>query len=258
MAERARVSGPPVVAVLGKGGAGKTVLTALLGRTLLERGIAPLLLVDADPAGGLLYAVGAEGAGTLAGVKARVLDAVGSGLDAGTVAAAVDFRLLEVLEDRGPWSLLAVGRTEERGCFCPLSSLLRAAVETLSGGFRAVVVDGEAGVEQLARQVLRRIDLPVVVTDGSHRGLRVAAEVAASLARHVETSAPAGLVVSRGEASAGPLPQGLEPWGVVPWDEQVARCDREGRSLLADLPGSSPALDAVRELVRSRVLPTVG
>ena len=64
-----------VIAVLGKGGTGKTVVSALTARALLDAGKGPLLLVDADPAGGLTYAVGADMHRTIGAVKERLIHA---------------------------------------------------------------------------------------------------------------------------------------------------------------------------------------
>ena len=59
----------PIIAVCGKGGVGKTVFSALLARALAAAGVQPLLLVDADPVGGLTSAIGERAVETLSGVR---------------------------------------------------------------------------------------------------------------------------------------------------------------------------------------------
>jgi len=61
------------MAVCGKGGVGKTVFSALFSRVLIEQGLTPLLLVDADPVGGLTSAIGEKAVNTLAGVRDRFI-----------------------------------------------------------------------------------------------------------------------------------------------------------------------------------------
>ena len=65
------------------------------------------------------------------------------------MADELDYRVLEALAERGDYALLAMGRTQEKGCFCPVNTLLRHAIETLSAPYAAVLVDAEAGVEQI-------------------------------------------------------------------------------------------------------------
>ncbi len=164
-----------VIAVLGKGGAGKTVFSALAAGAILDAGLGPLLLVDADPTGGLAYAVGAGMTKTMGEVRLKVIGNAGNpDVDSETLVHSIDWLVLESLQEMGDYSLLAMGRTDSKGCFCPVNTLLRTAIEKLSGGFRFVILDAEAGIEQVNRQVVRKIDFPIVVTDGSLRGMNAA------------------------------------------------------------------------------------
>lgn len=247
---------PVVIAVLGKGGTGKTVVSALVARALLDGGARPLLLVDADPAGGLGHALGEDMRGrTLGDVREKLVAAArDTGADRDDVSRRVDWMALDVLRERGRWSLLSMGRTETKGCFCPVNSLLRDAVGKLAAGFAWVVLDAEAGVEQVNRQVAREVDVALLLTDGSRRGLLTLR----LLDRMVRESCPrvraVGALLVRAGAPAGELPDGVELWARVPHDPLVARFDREGRPLL-ELPARSAALRAVRAMVEERLAP---
>ncbi len=63
-----------IVAVIGKGGVGKTTIAALLLKRLLESGQKPLLAVDADPSNCLGSALGIPGGTTLADLRERLRD----------------------------------------------------------------------------------------------------------------------------------------------------------------------------------------
>jgi len=63
----------PIFAICGKGGVGKTVFSALFARALKTAGVKPLLLIDADPAGGLVSAIGERVENTLAGVREKLI-----------------------------------------------------------------------------------------------------------------------------------------------------------------------------------------
>jgi len=243
---------PTVLAVLGKGGAGKTAISALIARTLLDAGEGPLLLVDADPAAGLTYAIGASPRATIGTVKARLIDAADDGARPDEVAARVDWWVLEALQEFERFSLLAMGRTESRDCFCPVNRLLRAAITHLGAGFSHVLIDAEAGVEQVQRQVMEQVHIPIVVTDGSRRGMHTAALLRDLVAEYGIGGGEAGLLVNRAERVPDGVPGGLTVWGAIPQDAVLQRYDEEGRSLL-ELPEDSLALTAIRPLARQHL-----
>jgi CO dehydrogenase maturation factor len=236
---------PTVLAVLGKGGAGKTAISALLARFLLDAGAGPLLLVDADPAAGLTYAVGATPRGTIGTVKAKLIDAADDGASPDEVAARVDWWVLEALQEFDRFSLLAMGRTESRGCFCPVNKLLRAAITHLGGGFSHVLIDAEAGVEQVQRQVMEQVHVPIVVTDSSRRGMATAVLLAELVREYGIGGGQAGLLVNRADRIPDGVPSGLTVWGSIPQDAVLQRYDEEGRALL-ELPENSAALTALQ------------
>ena len=235
----------PILAVCGKGGVGKTAFSALLARALREAGTTPLLLIDADPAGGLLSAIGEAVSGTLAGVREALIATARGGEDAEKerLARQVDYLVMEALAERADYSVLAMGHGREKGCFCPANVLLRDAIDLVSDPFAAVLIDAEAGIEQISRQVTRRVTRVIGVTDGSLRSREVVELIAAMVE-------PERLAVVSNRA-AGPeapaLPAGVLWLGAVPEDEAVRTFDRRGRPLW-DLPADNPALAAVREI----------
>jgi CO dehydrogenase maturation factor len=238
-----------VLAILGKGGAGKTVLSALITRTLLDRGEKPLLLVDADPTGGLAFAVGADTRDTVGAVREKLIkDASRPDIDRNSVAQQIDWMILEALQEHSDFSLLSMGRTDTKGCFCPLNIILRTAIEKLAAGFKYVILDAEAGIEQVNRQVVNRVEVPIVVTDGSQRGRQAAGAIAGLLSKFKFGRERPGLVLNRLEDLPGGVPDGLDLWGTVPDDAEVRGFDQQGRSLL-ELPGDSPALQAVKKIL---------
>jgi len=163
----------PVIAVCGKGGVGKTVFSALFARVLLEQGLKPMLLVDADPVGGLTSAIGEKPENTLAGVRDKFIGEVRKSGKAGAAQAAeqLDYFVFNALTERDGYALLAMGHNEEKGCFCPANKLLKNAIDKLIPGFACVIIDAEAGIEQINRDVTGRVTKVVVVVDGSQRSI---------------------------------------------------------------------------------------
>jgi len=133
------------------------------------------------------------------------------------------------------------------GCFCSVNELLRDAITKLSSRFGTIIVDGEAGIEQINRQVLGRLDALAVLTDGSARGGRtidLLREIAES--EDIVDAAAIGVVVNRAMAPSAQVyvPDGVRLLGEVPFDRDVAEFDATGKPLLG-LPWDSPAYHAV-------------
>jgi CO dehydrogenase maturation factor len=238
----------PIVAVCGKGGVGKTVVTALLARAVMARGVRPVLLIDADPVGGLTTALGETGLKTLSGVRERLIDAARHGDAQARQHAAnqLDYLVLEALAEREGHALIAMGRTTQKGCFCPANTLLRKALEVVVRAFPVTLIDAEAGVEQINRQVTNRITHAVVVTDGSKRS-RDTLEVIVQMlgpdrVRAVENR-------SR-EAVAWELPAGVRLAGRIPENGMIRSFDAQGNALWG-LPQDNPAVLAADTIVEA-------
>ena len=118
--ETTRGAEPAVIAVCGKGGVGKTALSALMVKLLLARAGARVLAIDADPAVGLAAALELPVQSTIDDVRQRLiadLDAKrGStrppGSDRTGVLRRLDYQVLEALVERENLAFLAIGRPD--------------------------------------------------------------------------------------------------------------------------------------------------
>lgn len=240
--------GKPIFAVCGKGGVGKTACCALLAHVLLEAGVRPLLLIDADPVGGLSSAIGERAGKTIASVRESLIASARTADDAEKARLAIDldYLVMEALVERDGYSLFAMGHNQEKGCYCPVNTLLRQAIDLIVGPFSAVLIDAEAGIEQINRQVTQRVSRILVVTDGSTRSaetLRVISDMVGKV--------PVSVIANRStESGLAVLPEGAELAGTIPEDDQLRRFDREDRPLW-ELPPQNPAVGAVRGIAQA-------
>ena len=234
----------PILAVCGKGGVGKTALCALLSRAIMDAEVGPLLLVDADPVSGLTSAIGERGIKTIGDVRDQIIATVRQGEDAKKkVADQLDYLVLEALAERDGYALFAMGRNSKKGCYCPVNALLRDAIDLIVDPFSVVLIDAEAGIEQINRQVTRRVSKIIVVTDGSARSIETL-----QLITELVPPSQISVVANRcDELPSEPLPAGIEYLGALPEDEQLRSFDREGRSLW-ELPSHNPSVRAAREI----------
>lgn len=243
------------IALAGKGGTGKTTVAALLVQRLAERVRGPLLAIDADPASNLHMALGMPMPETVGQIREQMSKNTGSGGAAGGMSRPeyLDMEVRMALEEGQKIDLVAMGRPEGPGCYCAFNHMLRQVMDDLSRTYQIVVVDNEAGMEHISRRTTRDVDLLLLVTDPTIRGVHTAAEMA-QLAVDVEVNVrETMLIVNRVQ---GDLPQplkdaiqdlGLEVAAYIPTDENINRLDAVGTPLV-QLNGDSPAANAMQEL----------
>lgn len=225
-----------IIAICGKGGVGKTTISSLLCRLVMEQQDIRGLAIDADPAAGLSLALSLPVKRTVNDLrKAVVAAAKKTSSDSLNIATSIDFQLLDALTETQNLAFLAIGRPEEAGCYCKVNSFLRESIEALSGHFDVTIIDGEAGVEQVNRRVMGKVDLLLLVSDLTLKGIKVA-ETIKEVAEESMIYQRVGLILNRArsarEVSQITHSTELPLLGWLPEDESVRLFDAQGRSLL--------------------------
>jgi len=248
---------PVIIAITGKGGVGKTALSASLARALIEdQKKRSLLLIDADPAQGLTHVMGVDAeARTIGEIRGGIIDSARQkGKNAKEeIAEMFDYLIAETLMEKDGFNLLAMGNHHTRGCFCPLNHLLRQAIESLSRNFDLVLVDAEAGVEQINREVVKGINTLVIMLDPSRRSVSVAGKITQTL-RALEVECRVGAVTNRvrreesEDLAAALKAEGIELLGSITEDPLLRENDRRGKTIF-DLPPEAPILEGARALL---------
>lgn len=244
------------IAVTGKGGTGKTVVSTLLIRLLSERFPGRVLAIDADSAMSLCYTTGLKVEKTVSTLRSELLG-MRQARDELNNGPTKDLMRSILAHGKG-FDLLTMGRPEEPGCFCACNELLRFGIDSLAGDYDYVVVDGEAGPEQLNRRVMKSVDCLLVMADMSARSLQTAAgilDVAKAGENNISVKM-AGLVLNR-VRNDQPKEEllkkvGLEVFGELPEDTDVNKYDRENTSLF-ELPMDSACPQAVREILKKLI-----
>lgn len=250
-----------LLAVCGKGGVGKTAFTAMMSRILVESGKAgKLLVIDADPAMGLLTALGIRVRRTMGQVREDIIKTArkGSQQDKDSLVDSLDYMVFEAMEELDDFALLAMGRTETLGCYCPVNDLLRGTIESLSKSFDTILIDGEAGLEQINRQVMRRLSTLIIISDATARGIETAEMIKGMVEKDkVVECERLGLIFNRVSGNEELLRHsaervGLELFGIIPQDETIAYHDLMAKPI-TQLPADSPGLNAVRNIVENAI-----
>ncbi len=164
-----------VFAFAGKGGVGKTTISGMLVRYLIEKGMkGPILAVDADPNANLNEVLGVESYATIGDARETMKEVVPAGM---TKETWMELKIHESLVESKGFDLLVMGRPEGQGCYCAANSLVKKHIEVLRENYASVVVDNEAGMEHMSRLVTQDVDHLFVVSDATSRGLMTAARI---------------------------------------------------------------------------------
>ncbi|MBC2715172.1 MAG: AAA family ATPase [Desulfobacteraceae bacterium] len=243
-----------VIAVGGRGGSGKTTISAIMAK-IFAAANKKVLVVDADPPADLAFSLGVDPKGKTIGAERKKL-----GRDPEEKRRIANRHMRDIISEEfiinvNGISLLVMGRAEGPGCYCAINELLKYGIESLSKMFEITIVDCEAGIEQVNRRVLAGVTTMIMVSDTTQKGIRTASymkEIAESYG--VEESYKIGLVLNkmrkdREEIKEKAREMGLEIFGVIPEEEDLSRYGLTGKPII-ELPDNSPSVVAVGKILK--------
>jgi len=249
------VSNATIIAVCGKGGVGKTSFSAMMVRQLAAQNNRKILAIDADPAVGLATALGMQVHKTVDDIRQDIIKRIQKGeAKAGVeMSKQMDYEIFEALEQKDGVALLAIGRPEDEGCFCKVNNLLKDIIHDLAEKFDVVLIDGEAGIEQINRRVMKKVDHLILVSDTSAKAVNVTSTIA-----HVANDKKAvdfksmGLVLNRvrSESEVEDIKKRtkLEVYGWMKDDDMIRDYDFRGQPLTT-MPETSANLKVVTSIL---------
>ncbi len=225
-----------VIAFAGKGGVGKTSLSALTVKLLCSKfKDKKILAIDADPAVGLSTALGVEVTHTVNDVRLKFIDELKKPdrLSTMEILNEAHFELSDIMIDCKDYAFLAIGRPEGAGCYCSINSFLKDIISEIASNFDYVVIDGEAGIEQVNRRVMQTVTDLVLVSDGSAKGINVARTIQ-DVAKNLQMYNNSGIIINRvKEDKFKDLINldGLSLYGFIDEDPNLQLLDIQGKSL---------------------------
>lgn len=165
-----------IIAVAGKGGVGKTSVSAAIVKTLVKHyPDKKILAIDADPAVGLSTALNIDVKMTIDDIRKEIVSTVEGGETKAAIELLGDarYKIFDALVENDDFAFIAVGRPESSGCYCKINSYLKEVISILSQDFDYVVIDGEAGIEQINRRVMEKVSHLILISDASKKGTDV-------------------------------------------------------------------------------------
>jgi CO dehydrogenase maturation factor len=242
------------IAVVGKGGVGKTAVSTLLASMLSEKGV--VLAIDADPSTNLNQALGMPLGKTVGRIREDTTDDIQKGRLSPEIPKQdyLTMRIREAVVEGDNIDLLAMGRPEGPGCYCAANNMLRQAIDKLGYSYKYVVIDSEAGMEHISRQTTRDVDIMLAVTDPTVRGITAAIRMKELIKELRTRVGRIGLVVNRVRNGLPPELKKIadeakiEIVAAIPEDPNLAALEITGRPI-TDLPHDSPLRKGVREMM---------
>ncbi len=236
------------IALAGKGGVGKTTIAGMLIKYLVARGRTPILAVDADCNANLNEVLGLEVHDTLGQAREDMKKGkVPSGM---TKDIFMSMRLEQAVAEEEGFDLVVMGTPEGAGCYCAANTLLAGFLEKLVSNYSFVVMDNEAGMEHISRLTTHNVDILLIVTDTSRRGLQAGLRID-KLAKELNIGVGKSyLIINQAKSE---MPQevmdiisqdGLELAGTVPEDDAVYEFDLKGKPTI-EIAEDNPAVQAV-------------
>jgi len=238
---------PYTIALAGKGGTGKTTMAGLLIKYLVTRSKTPVLAVDADCNANLNEVLGLEVKDTLGNAREEMKKGVVPG--GMTKDIFMEMKVEESMVEAEGYDLIVMGQPEGAGCYCAANTLLAGFMDRLSGNYPFIVMDNEAGMEHISRLTTNNVDILLIVTDSSRRGLQAAIRID-DLAKSLNIGVGKSYVVinqvkeAPSEMALEMINQGgLELAGTVPDDRTIYEFDFEGRPTI-EMPEDSVSVQA--------------
>ncbi len=246
------------IAIAGKGGTGKTTVAALLVKLLSQKGL--VLAVDADPSTNLNQALGVplDDSRTVGRIREKMTEDVSKGRLSPTITKQEYLfgKILEGLVESQGFDLLVMGRPEGPGCYCASNEFLRACLDKLVKDYRYqyIVMDCEAGMEHISRQTTRDVDVLLIMSDPTVRGVTAAARMKELIKELRSNVGKVGLIINRVRGELSPEikkaieESGLEVIALIPEDPRIPELEMRGKPV-TELPPDSPLRLRVEEIV---------
>ncbi|MEM2727192.1 MAG: AAA family ATPase [Archaeoglobaceae archaeon] len=225
------------VAVTGKGGTGKTLVSALLIHFISKKS-SKVLAVDADPDSNLADALGVEVEKTLGEIR-EVFQVSRDEMGTMNKEQWLEGKIYEAICECKGYDLLVMGRPEGEGCYCFANSLLRGVLRKLRKHYDYVIIDSEAGLEHFSRKTIDSADYILIVTDMSKKGLATAKRIK-ELSKELKLEFKDIMLLANRIANEDAEKrirefadeEGIKLLEILPYDEKVVELDLKGAPIV--------------------------
>ena len=244
------------IAVAGKGGTGKSTVSALLCRALGKQSMTPILAVDADPNSCLPEKLGIPAEQTIGELREELRKHPEKKPAGISKSEWMEMGINNSISEAAGVDMVVMGRQEGPDCYCFINNLLRQCLDTIGTQYKAVVIDNEAGMEHLSRRSNGTVEVLLIVANPTVTGARTAKRIT-ELVKSLDLNIGASyLVLNKVDSEVPPALRaqfketGMEIVGEIPAEQVILDSEMEGKSLLRVSPDSKAA-QAVEQILKS-------
>jgi len=243
------------IAISGKGGTGKTTITALIIFWLNKNISNSILAVDADANVNLNELLGVSLKETIGAIREEMRTRINTLPGGMTKQQFLEYKIQSSLVETSNFDLIAMGCPEGPGCYCYANNLLRDILKTLADNYDFVIIDNEAGMEHLSRRTTQNIDYLLIVSDPIVRGIHAAGKIS-RLVKELETRVKEKYLILNRVRHSIPQPliekiedEGLKLISSIPEDDDLLEMDQNGEPIWLSLERLS-AYQAINQLMK--------
>ncbi|OVE79780.1 hypothetical protein BVY01_01555 [bacterium I07] len=243
---------PVTIAVSGKGGVGKSTISALTIHWLNRQGIKSILAVDADSNVNLNELLGVQAGPSVGAVREEMKEKVNALPGGMSKQEFLEYKIHSGLVETESFDLITMGRPEGPGCYCYANSVLRDVFDTLSRNYEYMIIDNEAGMEHLSRRTVQQIDYLLIISDPTVRGIQTAGRISRLLHELDTRVGSKYLIINRVRSNLSAALQlqikeeQLILLSLLPENDEIRELDSNGLPVTG-LSEKSPLLNSIDE-----------
>jgi CO dehydrogenase maturation factor len=171
-----------IIAISGKGGVGKTTVSALILKYLTSKQPLPKILVidvDADTNIPDVLGIKVDRNHTVGGIAHELRDRINSGKlePSFDKASYLESKTFEIMVEGERFDLIVMSKSEGEGCYCFINSAITGILDTIQDAYDIILIDTAAGLEHFSRRTMKDIDDLFIITDPSAMGMKTAERI---------------------------------------------------------------------------------
>jgi CO dehydrogenase maturation factor len=171
-----------IIAISGKGGVGKTTISALILKYMISKQPLPKILVidvDADTNIPDVLGIKVDRNHTVGGIAHELRDRINKGKlePSFDKATYLESKTFEIMVEGEKFDLIVMSKSEGEGCYCFINSAITGILDTIQDAYDIILIDTAAGLEHFSRRTMKDIDDLFIITDPSAMGMKTAERI---------------------------------------------------------------------------------